>query len=262
DNEAWITRRLIELKEPILFVGESPSRSLAVPLAVMRGSWDGIWASSEQANAHRAPEDLIKLTKVRSGANAKFLGETRKFKDVDDMRLALSAATDRLDAKSKDAIIKRLFLVIDAENLASAMARLARDPRLSAPPTRNIWFQCPWRSGETARLIRRFIESAAAVQQSGDAVFIGLTALSRYTRQYALEDLKVVARKLGYEIFIDECFIRYAIDAGYWHEGVRDIHDYILDYHQTFVFVKRCVTTHMIENSRSDDGKGNVQNMR
>lgn len=37
---------LIIQKEPILFVGESPNRSYAKAVVLMRGSLDGIWATS------------------------------------------------------------------------------------------------------------------------------------------------------------------------------------------------------------------------
>lgn len=77
------------------------------------------------------------------------------------------------------------------------------------------------------------------MQKSGDAIFLGLTAHTNYCDDYELDAAKACAHSLGYEIFMDECFIRHAIDAGYKHEGLLDIHDFILDYHQTFVFVKR-----------------------
>jgi hypothetical protein len=55
--------------------------------------------------------------------------------------------------------------------------------------------------------------------------------------------LKEVVCRIGYEIFMDEWFILHAIDVGYKHGGVAttDIHRYLIDYHQTFVLVKRWV---------------------
>jgi hypothetical protein len=152
------------------------------------------------------------------------------------MRHKLSELTNALDSKSHDEVAARLFLVVDATRLETSIQG----------PTRNIWFQCPWIPGNTAKLLEGFISSAAAVQKSEDAVFLGLTARAEYCGKYGLDNLKKVARRLGYEIFMDTWFIRHAIDAGYKHESVatadkRDIHPLLIDHHQTFVLVKRWV---------------------
>jgi hypothetical protein len=154
------------------------------------------------------------------------------------MRHKLSELTNALDPTSHDEIAARLSLVVDATRLNTSIQG----------PTRNIWFQCPWISPQdntttTAKLLEEFISSAAAIQKSGDAIFLGLTAHTEYRDEYDLDNLKEVARRLGYEIFMDEWFILHAIDAGYKHGGVAttDIHRYLIDYHQTFVLVKRWV---------------------
>lgn len=72
NNEAWIRHRLIDSKELILFVGESNNRSLPVALAIMRESWDGIWASSlYKAETQRLPA-LLESAQDRSQKNAGF----------------------------------------------------------------------------------------------------------------------------------------------------------------------------------------------
>jgi hypothetical protein len=154
------------------------------------------------------------------------------------MRQKLSELTNALDPKSHDEVAARLSLVVDATRLKTSIQG----------PTRNIWFQCPWISRNdnittTAKLLEGFISSAAAIQKSGDAVFLGLTARREYRDEYDLDNLKKVARRLGYEIFMDEWFILQAIDAGYKHESVSttDIHELLIDFHQTFVLVKRWV---------------------
>jgi hypothetical protein len=41
---------LVENKESVFFLGESPDRSLPIALAAMRGSFNRIWASSKFEN--------------------------------------------------------------------------------------------------------------------------------------------------------------------------------------------------------------------
>ncbi|KAJ7219841.1 hypothetical protein C8J57DRAFT_1254356 [Mycena rebaudengoi] len=79
------------------------------------------------------------------------------------------------------------------------------------------------------------------IQKLGETVSLGLTVCTEYHGAYDLENLKKVARRLGYKIFMDEWFILHVIDAGYTHESVAatDIHRLLIDYHQTFVLVKR-----------------------
>ncbi|KAJ7085577.1 hypothetical protein C8R44DRAFT_821483 [Mycena epipterygia] len=239
NNEAWIRHRLIDSKEPILFVGESKNRSLPVALAIMRESWDGIWASSLYKEETQRLPALLASAQDRSQRNAGILFRLKKsspWKSVPEMRHKLSELTNALDSKSHDEVVARLSLVVDATRLKTSIQG----------PMRNIWFQCPWISRNdnlttTANLLEGFISSAAAIQKSGDAVFLGLTARTEYSDGYDLDNLKKVARRLGYEIFMDECFILHAIDAGYKHESVAttDIHRFLIDYHQTFVLVKR-----------------------
>ncbi|KAJ7914952.1 hypothetical protein B0H13DRAFT_1610980 [Mycena leptocephala] len=235
NNEAWIRYRLVDSKEPILFVGESENRSLPVALAIMRESWDGIWASSlDKEETQRLPA-LLAIAQRHSQMNAGFTGRRSESQSVQEMRHKLSELTNALDPKSHEEVEARLSLVVDATRLETSIQRI-----------RNIWFQCPWISRNnsattTAKLLKSFISSAATIQQSGDAVFLGLTARTNYRDAYDLENLKKVARSLGYEIFVDEWFIRHAIDAGYKHKSVTDtdIHEFLIDYHQTFVLVKR-----------------------
>ncbi|KAJ7718305.1 hypothetical protein B0H14DRAFT_635359 [Mycena olivaceomarginata] len=239
NNEAWIRRRLIDSKEPILFVGESKNRSLPVALAIMRESWDGIWASSLCKEETQILPDLLANAQDRSQINARISSRFKKSsprKSVPEMRQKLSELTNALDPKSHDEVAARLSLIVDATRLKTSIQG----------PTRNIWFQCPWISRNdnittTAKLLEGFISSAAAIQKSGDAVFLGLTARREYRDEYDLDNLKKVARRLGYEIFMDEWFILQAIDAGYKHESVSttDIHELLIDFHQTFVLVKR-----------------------
>jgi hypothetical protein len=74
NNEAWIRHRLIDSKEPILFVGESKNRSLPVALAIMRESWDGIWASSLDKRETQTLPALLASAQERSRINSRILG--------------------------------------------------------------------------------------------------------------------------------------------------------------------------------------------
>ncbi|KAJ6524901.1 hypothetical protein DFH09DRAFT_807843, partial [Mycena vulgaris] len=210
-----IRHRLIDSKEPILFVGESNNRSLPVALAIMRESWDGIWASSLYKQETPKLPALLASAQDRSEINAGFVRRLSESQSVSEMRYKLSKLTNALDPKSHDEVAARLSLVVDATRLKTSIQG----------PTRNIWFQCPWISRKdntttTAKLLEGFISSAAAIQRSGDAVFLGLTGHTEYRDAYDLDNLKKLARSVGYEIFMDEWFILHAIDAGYKHESV------------------------------------------
>jgi hypothetical protein len=74
NNEAWIRHRLVDSKEPILFVGESENRSLPVALAIMRESWDGIWASSLDKEETQKLPALLAIAQRHSQMNAGFTG--------------------------------------------------------------------------------------------------------------------------------------------------------------------------------------------
>ncbi|KAJ6490946.1 hypothetical protein C8R45DRAFT_825965, partial [Mycena sanguinolenta] len=234
DNEAWLRHRLIDSKEHILFVGESENRSLPVALAIMRESWEGIWASSLYREDTPRLSALLASAEVRSNMNNEIF-RLSESESVPQMRRKLSAFTNTLGRRTHDEIAAQLSLVVDATRLGP----------LIRGTTRNIWFQCPWLSRDddvstTAQLVQEFILSAATIQKPGDAVFLGLTSCEKYRDDYDLDNLERVARKLGYEMFKDESFILHAIDAGYKHQSVTatDIHELLIDHHQTFVFVK------------------------
>ncbi|KAF7362853.1 hypothetical protein MVEN_00635100 [Mycena venus] len=111
NNEAWIRHRLIDSKEPILFVGESQNRSLPVALAIMRESWDGIWASSLYKEETQRLSALLASAQDRSQTNAGILFRLKKsspWKSVPDMRHKLSELTNALDPKSHDEVAARL----------------------------------------------------------------------------------------------------------------------------------------------------------
>ncbi|KAJ7445410.1 hypothetical protein FB451DRAFT_1189082, partial [Mycena latifolia] len=120
-----------------------------------------------------------------------------------DLRKKLAKITGELDASAQKDVVKRFSLVIDAGESWPVLNlfRASASPQATTHPFHDPKYM-------------DFIWSAAAIQQSGDAIFLGLTAHQWYNRKYDLEGLKPVAHELGYDIFMDECFIRRAIDAG------------------------------------------------
>ncbi|KAJ6539808.1 hypothetical protein DFH09DRAFT_929988 [Mycena vulgaris] len=250
NHEAWIRHRLIDSKEPILFVGESKNRSLPVALAIIRESWDRIWASSLYKKETQRLPALLACAQDRSHINAGIifrLSESRvHFREPINLIEIYAQRSRRLGSRCQRC--DRNYPSSQTNSIQSLTTR-SRHSCLKTSnqgPTRNIWFQCPWISCKdnittTVKLLEGLISSAAAIQKSGDAVFLGLTALTEYRDGYDLDNLKKVARRLGYAKFMDEWFILHAIDAGYEHESVAttDIHRLLIDSHQTFVLVKR-----------------------
>ncbi|KAJ6548655.1 hypothetical protein B0H19DRAFT_1074488 [Mycena capillaripes] len=157
DNEAWIRRRLIDLKESIFC-------ALAIALAMMRGSWNVIWAGSESYTAWR-PEKQSLHSMLESSAKRSF--ETAGFLTTSEQRRSAVALRIHLQRGTFGFSVHGLEI-----------------------------------------LIEKFLRSAAAIQESEDVIFLGLTAHPSYRHRYKLEGLKAIAHSLGYGIFVDECFIR------------------------------------------------------
>jgi hypothetical protein len=60
---------IVENRDPVLLVGESPIRALTMSLALLRGSFKGIWSTSYDGFGPWCPKDLWKaLSKARDHA--------------------------------------------------------------------------------------------------------------------------------------------------------------------------------------------------
>ena len=107
-----------------------------------------------------------------------------------------------------------------------------------------VWFQCPWSDTTrhtTAGLIQCFMEKMKQRQVIGDILVIGISTHEDYIKKYNLNNIlgdgsgKTIIhgyRYLGH----DENIIKMILGRGYKHEGVREIHNYIIDTHSTLVF--------------------------
>ncbi|KAF7293958.1 hypothetical protein MKEN_01459600 [Mycena kentingensis (nom. inval.)] len=245
-HEAAIFRRLIADKEDVLFVGESQNRSLPIALAIMRGEWHGIWASDFDAPweyrwiAQPLRSDQFWRSVERRIADASGstnLGDSHQNRaDAIDLFRDLEVLTACLDEEEGHEINSRLSITsVDARKLPTTI-----------PTKRNIWFQCPRTArADVPRLIQQFIQSAARLQSPGDAVIIGIPNHPAYYADYKWPDALVCARKVGYNhVPSGACFIRRALDAGYYHRvspalGNRTIHEKILRHHELHLFVRQ-----------------------
>ncbi|KAJ7061795.1 hypothetical protein C8F01DRAFT_1286871 [Mycena amicta] len=272
-EDTWLYQHLVNDQESILFVGESSNRSLPLALAFMRGSSSGIWASSLHEPWDTASTDpsqkkeqfalILEKAGERQYRSWPISGKWRPGydRDVHDnskyQRHALELISKFSDspASLKD-LEARFNLRIDATDLRGESTRILLHPRLveapeTLPPMHIIWFQCPWAETQAHQsLILDFFTSAAEVQEHGDSLIVGLTAYNGYPYRYADKYklgkdfilMKQHARELGYESLpVDRDFIRGAIDVGYTHRTAfsKQIHDLILHWHETYVFVKR-----------------------
>lgn len=74
---AYLFQKLVTEKEPLVFLGESPTRALSIAFAVMRGTLKNIWATRLHADRHFwTPADFlqhIEQSRLRGDQNAGFL---------------------------------------------------------------------------------------------------------------------------------------------------------------------------------------------
>ncbi|KAI0783241.1 hypothetical protein C8Q75DRAFT_784502 [Abortiporus biennis] len=250
----WIHRRLLKgpALSPVFFVGESPSRALPMALATMRGSIDGIWASSLHKVPLRGMNEL--MTELRTRLEGYGTGTDQYVWDRYHQFERHVLRKHDIDFSEFSTILKRLFLQIDATKLHEDDMKTGPQNH-TRPPTANIWFQCPWvLNGDLSRLLKDFVTSASKIQHYGDVIFLGLTSHPRYRDRYKLEESKFWqhTRQLGYDRCViqgqgvdtlepDQKFIQECIKFGYRHssESSENIHAYIRDYHVTHVLIKR-----------------------
>jgi hypothetical protein len=149
-----------------------------------------------------------------------------------------SLKRDRVISKlfAESGQLKNLFLQANATCLKQFF-----DKHKGSLSSENIWFQCPWRFGDTDSLLLEFLTSATNVQQFGDAILLGLTTHQYYHDRYGLDEFLAATKMHGYRRFTNKTFIRRCMSHGYRHVGFRDIHKIIEDHHITHVFINRLV---------------------
>jgi len=221
--------RMLDRKQPIVLVGESPTRQHALALAILRGSLDGIWATS------LAPIDVWPIQKLLDKIHS--LQRAKNGSDIEKL-----TAFHTYVQSTHDLSLEQLFFQANATNLQVFFSREER------PPTANIWFQCPWvlecGTGTTAELLRSFVASAARVQVVGDFLLIGLLDghAKEYHHKYELDQLFQHARSCGYSFkYTDNILIKQCLEYGYelWTDAkgkAEELHRYAQDKHDTYVF--------------------------
>jgi hypothetical protein len=257
DPECQIWQRLVTEMQPILFVGESHTRALPMALVAMRESFQDIWATSLELQAvpDKALDHMLKELEGRM-QKAHTSGRPVVFFQCCLCVLTISYVTgiyqewadpnrsfkqNRVISKpfTESGQLKNLFLQADATRLKQFF-----DKHKGSPSSKNIWFQCPWRSGDTNSLLLEFLTSAANVQQFGDVILLGLTTHEKYHHQYGLDEFLVATKMHGYRRFTNKTFIRQCMSYGYQHitdDVLPDIHKWIENHHITYVFINRLV---------------------
>ncbi|KAF7298292.1 Serine/threonine protein kinase PRP4 [Mycena kentingensis (nom. inval.)] len=255
-HNAAVFQRLISDLENIYFVGESTSRAMAIALAVLRRTWQGIWASDLDKRwlVPIEPETLVAvesdtlLQKVlwngieervkRNDVTSRWRGCAGQRVPVNDLIHELKEATMELEEMARKDVVSRLGMTkVDAQLLGTP-----GQPPL--PTKRNIWFQCPWGWwNEIPGLIQNFITSAAKVQTAGDAIFIGIITDPGAFCHYDWEDALSTAKRAGYgHTELGGCFTARAMDAGYVHRNWKDDEGYHRGHwneHELHMFVKK-----------------------
>lgn len=235
-----IRKLLVDEKQPILFIGESPSRSLPIALAALRGGIDGIFVSREDDDC-RAKNKISALRQLINEQKGRVRGLTQGvfailintlcFCQLFSVELYLNGL-----ASNNSTDVDNWFLQADARSLQH-FVQFNR-----SAPHGVIWFQCPWFRNSTALLLRDFVESATKIQMPGDFLVLGLISKEATFRKYEFDEFLNTARKTGYtHVKDDTVFIKECIQYGYKHHSNsgRDYHESFKSSHVTHIFVKR-----------------------
>ena len=217
-----LTDVLITKKKSVLFVGEGDF-SFTVAFTALRESerpsisWNDIVATCEDGPILRYSEVL---------AICKWYCKPENRDAIDSMK---KSPPPHGSWKSD---INAYKLASHAEKLGDHHAQV-------------IWFQCPWGDGKIYRLIRGFLRSAYHKVGNRGYVCIGITTHSEYVKEYELKKLlhegeDIIEFQAKYHFCgADTTLVENILDFGYHHQGRKDIHDMIKEYHVTLVFRKK-----------------------
>ncbi|KAJ7649233.1 hypothetical protein B0H17DRAFT_1186651 [Mycena rosella] len=267
----YLYKRLVAEQEPLVLLGESPSRALSIAFAVMRGSLKDIWATRLEAkgafwDATNFAEH-IENSKRRGKSNSACLTSYWNFDynaDPDHVNFI-----DRCqDAPDEMEFLPNFSLQADARYLPA----LFSNSGLRHLGHKNIFFQCPWSGwSSTGLLLQETMNSAAEIQGPGDLLLFGLidTRLesysdldvyrsdiyTRYKKAYDVPALKSCAVRHGYEVLAeDKDLIKHCLRFGYRHHSDTPVylHYYMLRRKQlvVHVFVKMQVTKQSFRDMR------------
>lgn len=231
-KEVDILRGILAGKErsDVVMFGEGHF-TFSMALASLRKSWNGITATRYEPVSHDNPKPEFTEVKVKTIQYCIVNGET--FGDP------------------SDAILSKVKMVINLPSPPRPDDTWQFDVDATRIPDeldvqgKVVWFQCPWawHSDDLSRLLVTFLQHMASKQDPGDYTLLGIANLFPYVKNYKLEELlgENLARGHvhGYEFLgADRKFVRELLQYGYKHEGCKDIHNGIIEYHITLVFRK------------------------
>lgn len=221
----------------VIFVGEG-NFTFSTAFASLRGGWSNIIASDK---VHTLP-DYNKTLLLTIRNCLKYNNELPA--NTPEEGYDIYQTTTQFIAKIVNLPWTQFLPHIDA-------TRLRETELFNADPPHDahrcaIFFQCPYAgyaNDETKQLVRDFISSASEVQRPGDFLFIGITTMFPYCKNYGLPEVIGVrghAQNNRYRFMgADTEFPKDMLRRGYEHQAVIDIHDKIKDRHITLCFTKQ-----------------------
>ena len=207
--------------EPIVLFGEG-NFSFSMALATLRGGWDGIISTR-----YEPMSDMCK--------------PTTSFSEVKLLTIKYAIENGKGKKETDSSIMERVTKVLELEQPSKFVWRYGIDatdiPDNLDVKGKVVWFQCPWKpnKGGTAKLVKSFCKCMASRQSQGDYLLIGIANCSDYTPSYGdFENINY------YELQgFDDSLIGDILRYGYKHEGLKNIHYYILHCHITLIFKKK-----------------------
>ena len=204
--------------------------TFSVALASRRQSWDGIMSTRYEPISRDYPEPQFSDVKVEASQYCIENGE----------RLG--------DADST--ILSRVKPVLNLPRPPDGTWKFGVDatciPEGLNVRGKVVWFQCPWNKDDVPVhvLIAKFLNHMAQKQDAKDYALIGVANMTRYVKEYRIQDLLDASFKEDcthqYKFLgADKKMIEKILGYGYHHEGHYDIHDYILTSHITLVFRRK-----------------------
>ncbi|KAJ7148796.1 hypothetical protein C8R43DRAFT_1107972 [Mycena crocata] len=252
----YLFQRLVTEKEPLVFLGESPTRALSVSFAVMRGSLKNIWATRYNVEgdtfwSRSNFPGYIEQSRARGKANARLLWEYWRLTNDTDTKYDKFIERCKSSSTEMDRL-PNFALSADARHLLGFFNRY----NLHHLPQKHIFFQCPWNGVVTGYLLQDTLRSAAHIQKPGDLLLFGLieTRLeaygsnitqfrkelyAKYEIAYRVSALQSCALEYGYKpLNKDQDLIKRCFFFGYhhWTEAPWDLNHYMIQHNELVIY--------------------------
>ncbi|KAJ7457177.1 hypothetical protein B0H11DRAFT_2063116 [Mycena galericulata] len=255
----YVYKRLVTENEQLILLGESPTRSLSIAFAVMRGSLTNIYATSRDPGAKWSRDDFlwhIEESRSRGVDNWYRLKKHWNFRhDIDTERQYTQIIARSM---GEMACLGNFSLEADARKLSN----FSKGFGFLHAAHKHVIFQCPWdgKGGRTRKLLQDTVHSVAEIQRPGDLLLFGLRDTSNppslrykelydeYVTEYGVPKLQDTAKSHGYEYLgQDKDLIQHCLLFGYHHwseTNVTVLHDIMLQYDEfvVYIFVKMLST--------------------